>query len=132
MGCLPYSHHARAGHTRQRGDGGLDYSDWWGYEPDMVTLLGARAGFTVEYRPPEDGQWGALQEDTGRMSGLVGQVGSFAPFLAEQRGVQAAYGEVDWVMSGVMETRDRWRVADNPARCNIALVNIMLYILILL
>ena len=76
VGCLPYSHHARAGHTSQRGDGGLDYSDWWGYEPDMVTLLGARAGFTVEYRPPEDGQWGALQENTGRMSGLVGQVGT--------------------------------------------------------
>ena len=25
-----------------------------------------------------------------------------------------AYGSVDWVMSGVMETRDRWLVADNP------------------
>ena len=22
--------------------------------------------------------------------------------------------QVDWVLSGVMETRDRWRVADNP------------------
>ena len=28
--------------------------------------------------------------------------------------VCAAYGSVDWVMSGVMETRDRWLVADNP------------------
>ena len=48
-------------------------------------------------------------------------LGSFAPFLADQPGVQAAYGEVDWVMSGVMETRDRWRVAENPARSNIML-----------
>ena len=48
-------------------------------------------------------------------------LGSFAPFPADQPGVQAAYGEVDWVMSGVMETRDRWRVAENPARSNIML-----------
>ena len=28
--------------------------------------------------------------------------------------IYLAYGGVDWVMSGVMETRDRWLVADNP------------------
>ena len=42
--------------------------------------------------------WGAL-EATGNMSGLIGQ---------------AAYGEVDFVMSGVMTTRDRFNVADSP------------------
>ena len=54
--------------------------------------------YRIEYDPPEDGLWGAL-EATGNMSGLIGQ---------------AAYGEVDFVMSGVMTTRDRFNVADSP------------------
>ena len=37
-----------------------------------------------------------------------------APLSAPPWIGQAAYNEVDWVLSGVMETRDRWRVADNP------------------
>ena len=53
---------------------------------------------SIVYDPPEDGLWGAL-EASGNMSGLIGQ---------------AAYGEVDFVMSGVMTTRDRFNVADSP------------------
>ena len=37
-----------------------------------------------------------------------------APLSAPPWIGQAAYNDVDWVLSGVMETRDRWRVADNP------------------
>ena len=46
---------------------------------------------SITYDPPEDGLWGAL-EASGNMSGLIGQ---------------AAYNEVDMVLSGVMTTRDR-------------------------
>ena len=46
---------------------------------------------SIVYDPPEDGVWGAL-EASGNMSGLIGQ---------------AAYNEVDMVLSGVMTTRDR-------------------------
>ena len=54
--------------------------------------MAAKHGFTIIYDPPEDGLWGAL-EASGNMSGLIGQ---------------AAYNEVDMVLSGVMTTRDRW------------------------
>ena len=53
--------------------------------------------FSVVYDPPADGLWGAYDTGTGNMSGLIGQ---------------AAYGDVDMVMSGVMITQDRSRVAD--------------------
>ena len=97
IGCLPYSQHARA-KVSLLADGSVEYYDWWGYEITMVEVLASKHNFTWGYFPPADGLWGAL-EDSGNMSGLIGQ---------------AAYGEVDWVLSGVMETRDRWRVADNP------------------
>ena len=87
---MPYSQHARAT-AKTREDGGVEYSDWWGYEIDMIELMAAKHGFTLTYDPPEDGLWGAL-EASGNMSGLIGQ---------------AAYNEVDMVLSGVMTTRDR-------------------------
>ena len=60
----------------------MEYSDWWGYEIDMIELMAAKHGFTIIYDPPEDGLWGAL-EASGNMSGLIGQ---------------AAYNEVDMVI----------------------------------
>ena len=90
VGCLPYSQHARAT-AKTRPDGGVEYSDWWGYEIDMIELMAAKHNFSIIYDPPEDGLWGAL-EASGNMSGLIGQ---------------AAYNEVDVVLSGVMTTRDR-------------------------
>ena len=53
--------------------------------------------FSVVYDPPADGLWGAYDAGTGNMSGLIGQ---------------AAYGDVDMVMTRVMITQDRSRVAD--------------------
>ena len=70
----------------------MEYSEWWGYEIDMIELMAAKHDFSIIYDPPEDGLWGA-QEANGNMSGLIGQ---------------AAYNEVDVVLSGVMTTRDRW------------------------
>ena len=52
---------------------------------------------SIVYDPPADGLWGA-KEASGNMSGLIGQ---------------AAYGDVDVVMSGVMITLDRFKVADS-------------------
>ena len=40
----------------------------------MVEVIGNMYGFTWEYDPPADGQWGAVQEN-GMMSGLIGQAG---------------------------------------------------------
>jgi len=97
IGCLPYSHHVRAT-AKERPDGGIHYSDFWGYEIIMIELLAKKHNFSIVYDPPEDGLWGAL-EASGNLSGLIGQ---------------AAYGKVDFVMSGVMTTRDRYNVADSP------------------
>ena len=42
IGCLPYSHHARARNTDVVGDT-VTYSDWWGYEvaleQELVLIL---------------------------------------------------------------------------------------------
>ena len=42
IGCLPYSHHARARNTNVVGDT-VTYSDWWGYEvaleQELVLIL---------------------------------------------------------------------------------------------
>ena len=44
-------------------------------QPMMVEELGAKYGFSWVYQPPQDGEWGARQED-GNMSGLIGQAGT--------------------------------------------------------
>ena len=101
-------------------DGSTEYSDWWGYEITMVELLARRHNFSIVYDPPEDGLWGAL-EASGNMSGLIGEQHQHS--ASGQRSSlltslltpgQAAYGEVDFVLSGVMTTRDRYNVADSP------------------
>ena len=40
----------------------------------MVEVIGAKYGFAWVYDPPQDGEWGAVQE-SGNMSGLIGQAG---------------------------------------------------------
>jgi hypothetical protein len=79
----------RARSARLTQSGHTTYSDFWGYEVKMLEELGVSLGFRWELVPPLDGEWGAVGED-GRFSGLMGQ---------------AAYGEVDWVMSSVMMSR---------------------------
>ena len=118
VGCLPYSQHARATAT-VASDGSTEYSDWWGYEITMVELLARRHNFSIVYDPPKDGLWGAL-EASGNMSGLIGEQhqhsasGQRSSLLTLLTPGQAAYGEVDFVLSGVMTTRDRYNVADSP------------------
>ena len=112
VGCLPYSYHGRA-KTSVDEQGNYHYTDWWGYEIVMLENLAKMENFrylrfqfrifcicisfSIVYDPPEDGLWGAL-EASGNMSGLIGQ---------------AAYGEVDLVVSGMMISYDRWKVADH-------------------
>ena len=48
-GVLPYSHHGRA-KADVDSDGNVKYSDWWGYEPDMLKLLGKRFNFRFFYQ----------------------------------------------------------------------------------
>ena len=44
VGVLPYSHHARAkADVDERGN--IMYSNWWGYEPFMIELLGRKFNF---------------------------------------------------------------------------------------
>ena len=44
IGCLPYSHHVRAT-AKERPDGGIHYSDFWGYEIIMIELLAKKHNF---------------------------------------------------------------------------------------
>ena len=44
VGCLPYSQYARAT-VSVDDDGGVQYSDWWGYEITMLEVFAQKQNF---------------------------------------------------------------------------------------
>ncbi|CAB4063250.1 unnamed protein product [Lepeophtheirus salmonis] len=76
VGTNLYSHHMLATKlTKEEGYTKTNkYKDYWGYEYSIIEEASKQFNFNFKIINPADGQWGKINEKTGKWTGVVGDV----------------------------------------------------------
>ncbi|XP_040565678.1 uncharacterized protein [Lepeophtheirus salmonis] len=99
VGTNLYSHHMLATKlTKEEGYTKTNkYKDYWGYEYSIIEEASKQFNFNFKIINPADGQWGKINEKTGKWTGVVGDV---------------IYNTIDIAISAIFQTFSRRMALD--------------------
>lgn len=96
VGTLPWSHHVLGDKEAAPPDAPATYTNYWGYEVDLLNSVANKLNFTYTVSNVADGKWGHIEADA-TWSGMV---------------AQAAFGDVDFVICDMFLTYIRVKMFD--------------------